>query len=117
MEIRRKDSEVWKRTYKRAAKVVKSGQRSQDTGQWVKETSLFEQLGFKWLYIILKIYGITFDTLFKCSCRVCFIIIFIHDELTSNQFLQAVGLQMISEKNKYIKPHKKAVGVGWAKGD
>ena len=38
MEIRRKDSEVCKRTYKRAAEVVKSGQRSQETGQWVKET-------------------------------------------------------------------------------
>lgn len=55
--------------------------------------------------------------MFKCSCSVCFIIIFIHDELTSNEFLQVVRLQMISEKNKYIEPYKKAVGVGWAKWD
>lgn len=40
MEIR-KDLEVWKRTYKRPAKVVKSGQRTQESGQWMKETFFF----------------------------------------------------------------------------
>lgn len=40
MEIRRKDLEAWKRTYKRPAEVVKSGQRTQESGQWVKETLL-----------------------------------------------------------------------------
>ena len=40
-----------------------------------------------------------------------------HYELTSNQFYQVVGLQMTSEKSKYIKPCEKAVGVGWAEGD